>query len=183
MKTQPRLTYLIRRAQLIVYTGLTDCLREYNLTPMQYLLLSLSRRRGEMSSADLARRFAVTPQSMNEMITALRRKRLITRRRSTEHRRILRIHLTPAGERLLSDCDLRVDSLEKSLFAELSAAEKRSFRHLLTVFINSAEPDRAPGSRRAEDLTQPDLATSAPARGSSTGKASSSRQRVKDLAL
>jgi DNA-binding MarR family transcriptional regulator len=181
MKTQPRLTYLIRRAQLIVYTGLTDCLREYNLTPMQYLLLSLSRRRGEMSSADLARRFAVTPQSMNEMITALLRKRLIKRRRSSEHRRILRIHLTPAGESLLSDCDLRVDSLEKSLFAALSPAEKRSFRHLLTVFINSAEHGLAAERERTGDPTESALATSVAARGRSTSTAP--RRRPRPMAL
>ena len=143
MSTQPRLAYLIRRAQLVVYARLTECLRERNLTPMQYLLLSLSRRGHGMSSADLARRFAVSPQSMNEVITALEGKRLITRRRSAEHRRILRISLTPAGENLLRDCDLRVDSLERSLFAALSSTEKRAFRKLLTTFITSAESQSA----------------------------------------
>ena len=157
MSTRPRIAYLIRRTQLIVYTQMTECLREYNLTPMQYLLLSLSHRGGEMSSADLARRFAVSPQSMNEMITALQRKRLITRRRSMEHRRILRISLTSAGASLLNDCDRRVDSLEKWLFAALSSAEKRLFRKLLTAFINSAEPDCVPASDRAVDSGRPGL--------------------------
>jgi DNA-binding MarR family transcriptional regulator len=151
MSTQPRITYLIRRAQLIVYAQLTECLRDYNLTPMQYLLLSLSRRGRGLSSADLARRFAVSPQSMNEVITALQGKRLITRRRATEHRRILRISLTPAGESLLRDCDLRVDSLERSLFAALSPAEKRTLRNLLTTFIISTEPDRAPSRAKPVD--------------------------------
>ena len=54
---------------------------------MQYMLLSLSRRGGEMSSADLARRFAITPQSMNEKIATLQRKRLIVRHVSSENRR------------------------------------------------------------------------------------------------
>ena len=55
---------------------------------MQYMLLSLSRRGGEMSSADLARRFAITPQSMNEKIATLQRKRLIVRHVSSENRQI-----------------------------------------------------------------------------------------------
>jgi len=157
MSTRPRLTYLIRRAQLLVYAQLAECLHEYNLTPTHYLLLSLSRRGPGMSSAGLARRFAVSPQSMNEVIAALQRKRLITRRRSTEHRRILRISLTPAGVKLLRDCDLRVDRLERSLFAALSSAEKRSFRNLLTAFINSSEAERAPASARPVDSNKPDL--------------------------
>ena len=165
MSTQPRISYLLRRAQLIVYARLTECLREHNLTPMQYLLLSLSRRRRGMSSADLARRFAVSPQSMNEMITALQGKRLITRRRATEHRRILRISLTAAGENLLRDCDLRVDNLERSLFAALSSVEKRSFRRLLTTFIRYAEPDRAPASARPVNSSTKSVSASGPALG------------------
>jgi DNA-binding MarR family transcriptional regulator len=176
------MTYLIRRAQLIIYARLTECLREYNLTPMQYLLLSLSRRGGAMSSADLARRFAVTPQSMNEMITALEGKRLITRRRSTEHRRILRISLTPAGENLLRDCDLRVDGLERSLFAALSPTETRSFRRLLTTFISSAEPDRATAKAGQVDSGTPIAPVRTPGGLSGATKAAPSRPRLKFVA-
>src|SRR5436309_9589524 len=119
---------------------------------------------------------------MNDMITPLQRKRLITRRRATEHRRILRIHLTPAGESLLRDCDLRVDSLEKSLFGILAPAEKASFRHLLTTFINSAEPGGAPEREWTEDPTRPAVAAGSRAHASSTSKAPSSPPRTKFLA-
>jgi DNA-binding MarR family transcriptional regulator len=136
--TRPaRIIYLIRRAQLLVYTSLADCLREYKLTPMQYMLLSVSRQRGEMSSAELARRFAVTPQSINEMIAALQRKHLILRKTATEHRRILRISLTADGARLLRICDREVDQLENRLFDGLSGRELRIFRKTLIRLIQS----------------------------------------------
>jgi DNA-binding MarR family transcriptional regulator len=121
--------------QLLVYTGLAECLRDYHLTPMQYMLLSLSRRGGEMSSAELARRFAVTPQSMNEMIAMLQRKHLILRKTATEHRRILRISLTLEGARLLRSCDRQVDRMEKRLFADLASDEMRVFRNTLLKLI------------------------------------------------
>jgi DNA-binding MarR family transcriptional regulator len=136
--TRPaRISYLLRRAQLLVYTSLADCLREYNLTPMQYMLLSLSRRGGEMSAAELARRFAVTPQSMNEMIAMLQSKDLIVRKTATEHRRILRISLTPEGARLLRSCDRQVDRLEKRLFEGLLSTEIGVLRNLLVKLIQS----------------------------------------------
>jgi len=132
---QARTSYLIRRAQLFVYAALSERLREHKLTPMQYMLLSLSRR-GEMSSADLARRFAVTPQSMNETIVTLQRKRLISRTVSSEHRRVLRISLSPEGARLLRACDRTVDAMEKSLFGCLDPQALKALRDGLMTLID-----------------------------------------------
>ena len=123
MTKTARTSYLIRRVQLLVYTNLTECLRDYGLTPIQYMMLSLSRRGGEMSSADLARRFSIAPQSVNEMIAALQRKKLIARRTTRENRRILRISLTPEGKQLLRKCDQQVDRMERRMFAPLSRTE------------------------------------------------------------
>lgn len=153
MSRQLRTSYLIRRAQLFVYANLSECLREHKLTPMQYMLLSLSRRGGEMSSADLARRFAVTPQSMNEMIATLQRKRLIARNVSSEHRRVLRISLTPEGSRLLKTCDREVDAMEKRLFSCLKPLALEALRDALTTVISRSGATAAHQKKRAENFT------------------------------
>ncbi len=137
MRKPARISYLIRRAQLLTYTNLTDCLRGYNLTPMQYTLLSLSRRGGEMSSAELARKFATSPQSMNETIATLEQKHLIARSVAGKNRRTLQISLTLQGARLLKACDREVDRMEKLLFSSLSSAEIHSLRTVLIKFTNS----------------------------------------------
>jgi len=137
MRKSTRTSYLLRQAQLLSYVGIADCLREYRITPMQYMLLSFSRRHGNLSSAELARRFAVTPQSMNEAISALRRKRLLSRKESAEHRRIQRISLTSEGRNLLQKCDRKIDALEQELFAALSRDELDALRAILRKFIGS----------------------------------------------
>src|SRR4029079_19487603 len=137
MTKTARTSYLIRRAQLLVYTNLTECLRAYSLTPIQYMMLSLSRRGGEMVAADLARRFSIAPQSVNEMIATLQRKKLIARRTTRENRRILRISLTPEGKRLLRKCDRQVDRMEKRLFAPLSQTDLTVLRVGLVTLIGS----------------------------------------------
>jgi DNA-binding MarR family transcriptional regulator len=137
MRKSARTSYLIRQAQLLTYVYIADCLREYGLTPMQYMLLSFSRRDDELSSADLARRFAVTPQSMNEVIATLQRKRLLMRKEAAEHRRILRISLTPEGSQLLKKCDRKVDAVERRLFGGLSGSELQGLRASLIKFIGS----------------------------------------------
>ena len=147
MSKPPRTSYLIRRAQVLTFTYLTDCLRDYNLTPMQYLLLSLSRR-GDLSSAKLARRFSMAPQSMNEMIGALEQKRLIARTVSGEKRRTLLINLTAQGAQLLTTCDREVDRMEGRLFSSLSAAEIHALRNALTKVLGSQSEMRAAASRK-----------------------------------
>src|SRR5689334_16834465 len=110
---EPLTTYLMRRAQILMTRNLTDCLHDYKLTPAQYLMLSLSRRGGELSSASLARRFTISPQSMNEMIAGLEKKKLIARTVAGERRRTLQINLTPEGAKLLKACDRAVERMEK----------------------------------------------------------------------
>ena len=145
---EPLTNYLMRRAQILVTRSLTDCLHEYKLTPAQYLMLSLSRRGGELSSASLARRFTISPQSMNEMIAGLERKKLIARTVAGEKRRTLQINLTPEGAKLLKACDRAVDRLEKRLFSPLSAAELHSFRCALIKLTGTSPTDgRAPRAR------------------------------------
>ena len=131
MKDSPLTTYLVRRAQILITRNLTDCLRDYSITPAQYLMLSLSRRGGEMSSASLARRFTISPQSMNEMIAGLEKKKLIARTVAGERRRTLQINLTAEGTKLLKACDRAVVRMEKRLFSSLSATELHSFRSAL----------------------------------------------------
>ena len=145
MREPPLTTYLVRRAQILITRNLTDCLHDYNVTPAQYLMLSLSRRGGEMSSASLARRFTISPQSMNEMIAGLEKKKLIARTVGGEKRRTLQINLTPEGAKLLKACDRAVDRMEKHLFSSLSAAELHSFRSALIKLTGSPSEIRAAG--------------------------------------
>lgn len=128
---KPRTIFLLRLLQLNIYNLLVERLLEFGLTPIQYMVLSIVDRSGSWSTADLARRFHIAPQSMNEIVTSLRKKRLIERRESAEHRRILHLRLTAGGTRLLATCDKAVDRIERNSFKELSSAEIADFRDLL----------------------------------------------------
>jgi DNA-binding MarR family transcriptional regulator len=130
-----RTIYLVRQLQLTIYAGLLDQLSEFDVTPTQYMLLSLASRRGGLSSADLARRFRVTPQSMNEAISALERKGFIERTEDPGHRKILRIGLTAQGAKLLKRCDRRVDQFELALFETITPSEHENLRKTLSKLV------------------------------------------------
>src|SRR5436190_23976238 len=132
-----RTLLLIRLLQLKLYNEMVEALRHFDLTPIQYLVLSLASRSGSWSTADLARRFDIAPQSMNEVIAALEDKKLIARSESPDHRRILHIRLKASGLRLLQRCDGAVDRIERSAFGDFSPRELTTFRGLLSKALSA----------------------------------------------
>lgn len=132
----PRTIYLVRQTQLLVYAEMVEHLKAFGLTPVQYMVLSSSSNEDSPSSADLARRAQMTPQSMNELIAALHRKGLVRRREHPDNKRILQVALTKDGARLLAQCDRQIDRMEQELFRGLSEKELGMFRRLHSKLLH-----------------------------------------------
>jgi DNA-binding MarR family transcriptional regulator len=121
----PRLSYVIGRLDRAVRRELQDRLQPFGLKVPEYTALSVLRSRPGLSNAQLARRALITPQSMSEITVALERKGLVERDPDPAHNRILRAHLTAEGQRVLDDCDERVDDMEREMLSGLSPTERR----------------------------------------------------------
>lgn len=166
MGKSARTLLLVRLLQLRLYNEMVESLRLFELTPLQYMVLSLASRGGNWSTADLARKFDIAPQSMNEVIAVLEGKKLIARRESPGHRRILHVRLKASGTRLLQKCDREVDRIERSAFHDFSPAELKVFRGMISKALSSFEQDvgsssmpasmklRTNGGRRASARAQ-----------------------------
>jgi DNA-binding MarR family transcriptional regulator len=145
-----RTVLLLRVLQMKAYSRIAEALLELGMTPAQYMVLSIASHHSTWSTAAMARRFMVSPQSMNETIATLESKKLMTRRESPEHRRILHIKLTLAGVRLLAKCDAKIDRVEGEVFGYLSAPELESFREMLGRGIaDSKEEETQARTRRS----------------------------------
>jgi len=134
----PRTSYLVRQVQLRIHAKLIEQLKEFDLTPTQYMVLSLSDGQVERSSADLARRAQMTPQSMNELTAPLFRKGLVKRRPHPEDSRVLLLSLTKAGQRLLARCDKLMDQVEEELFGCLDHQHLMLLRSSLSKVLSEA---------------------------------------------
>jgi DNA-binding MarR family transcriptional regulator len=134
--------YLARRLQLLVRDAIEDALRPLGITASQYMALSMLGRRDGLSSAQLARRFGIEPQSMTGIVKSLEARRLISRREADSNRRVLRITLTKAGRNCLGACDAMVDSAEDGVFAKLTNAELASLRQLLLKVLGPGARNR-----------------------------------------
>ena len=128
----PRVIYLIKRAEIEITSRMSKTLEKLGITPIQFTLLYFVKHdKGDFSSAQLSRRFLVTPQSMSELIAVLQRKKLLQKSVDPSHKRILRISLTAKGNQLLKSCNMALDSIEKELFEDLSNSEIEKIRAVI----------------------------------------------------
>ena len=135
----PRILYLIKRAEIEVTSRMSRSLEEFDITPIQFTILYfVDYDKGDLSSAQLSRRFSMTPQSMNELVTVLERKKLLKKSVDPAHKRILRLSLTAKGKKLLKDCNAALDLLEESLLQGLTTTETNSLKSLIGKILEEA---------------------------------------------
>ena len=114
----PHISYVIARLERALRKEIGRLVGPRGLSVAQYTTLSILRSRSGLSNAQLARRLWVTPQSMNEVISALERAGLIERVPDTANRRILRTALTPTGRATLEACDTDILAMEQEMLGE-----------------------------------------------------------------
>jgi len=135
---------LVRSLQMEIFHCMVEALGPFHLTPTQYMVLSLASDHGQLSTAELARRFQIAPQSMNQTVASLLRKGLIIRRESPAHRRILHIGLTPQGRKLLRQCDAVIDRMEHLAFKDFEFKELEAFRHMIQKALPASADSSSP---------------------------------------
>lgn len=108
-----------------------------------------------LSSAQLARRAFVTPQTMNRNVANLETAGLIQRDPHPELGRVLETTLTRRGQRRLSECQRRIDDVEARMVTDLTVSERRQLGKLRERCTRASRPARQRGSRQPRDGQRP----------------------------
>ncbi|MGH2561738.1 MAG: MarR family winged helix-turn-helix transcriptional regulator [Thermomicrobiales bacterium] len=123
--------YALREATTAVRAALRRTLADLDLTPVQSTVLHLIAETPGSSSAELARRTHVTPQTMHKLVTDLENRELLTLQPRPGHGRILDAHLTGQGQELLADVDTRAQAIEDRMTAGLDQRQRQLLLDLL----------------------------------------------------
>jgi len=118
--TADNLGFRFRLAHQAFRHALTDALAPYELTVPQYGALSAFDTAAEMSSAELARLAAVTPQTMNTLVHQLVKRNLLKRRAHPTHAKVIILHLSRRGRRLLDQATPEVRAIEHAALNEIN---------------------------------------------------------------
>ena len=131
MSAIPSTLYLVKQLELAVRSVLDDLLRPHGLSAPQYTALTALAARDGLTSAQLARRSFVTPQTMHEQVQAMERAGLLRRERDTVDRRVMLVQLTEEGRNLMRACAPEVARLEKLVEQTMDGPELAEFRDRL----------------------------------------------------
>jgi DNA-binding MarR family transcriptional regulator len=102
------------------------------------ILAVLSETPG-ITGAELARRCAITPQTITSSIPRLEAAGLVERRPHPRHRTLVEIHPTQLGRETFERADQRVARLDAALSESLSPAELATLRELLTRVTEASQ--------------------------------------------
>lgn len=129
---RPRSMFLLNIAGHAVRSEVEALLRPLSLTGIQYSILTMIESNGGMSSAEVSRRFFVTPQTMNQTIQGLVNQGLLSKERDEGNKRVLILTLTQAGRDILAQADVIADEVERDVFSVLDDAELAMMRKILS---------------------------------------------------
>jgi DNA-binding MarR family transcriptional regulator len=124
----------LQEAMRLRLAGITE---QFGLTTRQYTTLSVLAKFPNISSAQLARLTFVSPQSANEMVATLERKRFLTRSVDTDNRRRVKVKITRSGVHTLSRCDALVDQLEQEVFRDVAPNDRAHFHRMLQTCLDA----------------------------------------------
>lgn len=157
---EDRVGSLLTRAQHALRLATDAALRPLVLTTPQYAALSAVATEPGASSAALARRASVTPQTMNEVVRSLVGSGLLLRQAHPDHGRVIQLYLTPQGRVLLAQAHACVAVVEAQLLAGLAAPAQAQLATWLRTCSESLErlpaaADAAPAPTRAAEPLPP----------------------------
>jgi MarR family transcriptional regulator, organic hydroperoxide resistance regulator len=124
------LYHLIRRSSHPIHRG--------EITPEQYWLLRLLRRKGALSVGELAEALGVTGSSVTTACKRLEKAALVTRERQSDDERMVRIMLTTQGHEHVEAWHQRRREIVLRWLATLDHEEQETLQHLLERLLKGA---------------------------------------------
>jgi len=132
-----RLTYVIASLDRILRRRMTEALAPLGITLSQFTALSVLDARGQASNAQLAERTFITPQSANEVMTAMVARNWISREPDPTHGRIVVLQLTNEGRDVLHQCQEAVRGLEEQMLDGIARDDAESVQKHLETFVRN----------------------------------------------
>lgn len=134
-----RLLTRIKRAEQASQAAKEAVLRPSGITPAQQAILAVLTDTPGITSAELARRCLITPQTVTSTVNRLEAAGLVERRPHPMHRTLVEIHPTSRGREVFDRADSCVDALDSTLSRALSADELATLRHLLAKVTEASQ--------------------------------------------
>ncbi|HZT58714.1 MAG TPA: MarR family transcriptional regulator [Pyrinomonadaceae bacterium] len=124
---------LLLRTTELLWAGVSETLKEADLTPTQYNVLRILRGAGRdgASCREIGERMVTKDSDITRLLDRLEARGLIARVRHAGDRRVIVARITDEGLRLLSDLDHPVASRHRRQLGHLGDRQLGALRRLL----------------------------------------------------
>lgn len=136
--------FLIRRLHQIHSALFAEETLKYNITPVQYSLLTALEEYGEQDQNSLAHHIGLERTSVAEVLPRLEQRELITRRQSAQDKRVKYVKLSRKGRALVVRMRPAVQRAHDRTIENLSETEGKLFILLMVRLVEAEAPDRVP---------------------------------------
>jgi DNA-binding MarR family transcriptional regulator len=127
--------YLLRRLHQIHYALFFEECDEFDITPVQYGLLTTLSLNPDLDQNSIGRELGIDRTNVADVLARLARRGLLERHRSKEDKRMVLARLTPAGQRITDQMYAAMLRAQNRLLAPLSADERKAFIDTLLRLI------------------------------------------------
>ena len=122
--------YLLRRLHQIHYALFFEECAGFEITPVQYGLLTTLSLNPDLDQNSLARELGIDRTNVADVLSRLARRGLVQRRRSRDDRRMVLARLTPAGSKTDEE-DVSADAPRPGAPAQTAAVRRSAAPSLL----------------------------------------------------
>ncbi|MGC3988003.1 MAG: MarR family transcriptional regulator [Pseudorhodoferax sp.] len=129
--------FLIRRLHQIHTWLFAEETQQYNVTPVQYSLLTVLAEHGEMDQNTLAYEVGLERTSVAEVLPRLEARGLVERRQSEADRRVKLVRIARKGRALAKRMDGAAQRAHDRTIAYLPEAEREHFMLQLIQLVES----------------------------------------------
>lgn len=129
--------YLVRRLHQIHYALFVEECRAFNITPVQYGLLTALAVHPGIDQVSLAAELGIDRTNVADVLARLADRGFVRRAASERDRRVKLAHLTDEGAGLTARMHDAMQRAQDRLVAPLAPAERRHFMAMLTRLVES----------------------------------------------
>lgn len=136
--------FLIRRLHQIHSALFMEEAEKFNITPVQYSLLTALDEYGELDQNSLSHHIGLERTSVAEVLPRLEQRELIMRRQYEKDKRVKYVKLAPKGRALVRKMRPAVQRAHDRTIEHLSEQERTIFIVLMARIVAAEVSDRVP---------------------------------------
>lgn len=129
--------YLVRRLHQIHSALFAEECREYNITPVQYGVLTALLHYPGSDQVSLGAEVGIDRSNAADVLERLAERGLVLREKSRLDRRMMLARLTPAGEALTREMHGAMQRAQDRLLAPLAPADRERFMAMLVTLVDA----------------------------------------------